>query len=80
MADTTTEPIEMVYIAVKPCGCAAAFVTAEPEMRDYTAKHVQGFIADGYTVERVTREECVRRLGRCEHGNRSAHQLTFAEE
>lgn len=56
-----------VYIARRPCGCAAGF---EVDYADKsTAKGVADFITSGMTIERVTLEDAraVKYVRKCEH-------------
>ena len=48
----------MTYIAKRPCGCIVAASVDNPERRADVAEFVSDCIREGYTVERVTTEDC----------------------
>lgn len=57
-----------VYIGTLPCGCHVAAVVDDVEEKRRTAKDVQRFIRDGYSVSRYTLEDLRNgtiKLARC---------------
>ena len=64
-----TNPTEsMAYIAVnRECGCATGIVVDDGHYQKQVARCVADFIKDGRTVEHVTLEEGIKRVGSCTH-------------